>query len=87
MIDVKLKLIPVATRWRDIGLVLGISDPKLAIIEAKKSDADDSLTDMLRLWLNKMYNVEKYGEPSLQALRKAVRSPVGGKSPAHADKI
>ena len=55
LIDVKLKLLTVAVGWRDIGLVLGISDSKLAIIEAKKLEADDSLTDMLRLWLNRTY--------------------------------
>ena len=87
MIDVKLKVLPVAARWRDIGLVLGISDSKLEIIEASKLDIRDCLTDMLRLWLNEAYNVEKYGEPSWQSLGEAVRSPVGGDSPALADDI
>ena len=76
-----------AARWRDIGLVLRISDSKLETIEANKSDIRDCLTDMLRLWLNRAYNVEKYGEPSWQSLREAVRSPAGGDSPATADKI
>ena len=76
-----------AARWRDIGLVLRISDSKLETIEANKSDVRDRLTDMLRLWLNRAYNVEKYGEPSWQSLREAVRSPAGGNSPATADKI
>ena len=87
MIDVKVKVLPVAARWRDIGLALGISDSKLAIIKADNSDVEDRLTDMLRLWLNRVYNVEKYGEPSWQSLREAVRSPAGGKSPATADEI
>ena len=87
MIDVKVKVLPVAARWRDIGLVLRISDSKLETIEANKSDVRDRLTDMLRLWLNRAYNVEKYGEPSWQSLREAVRSPAGGDSPATADKI
>ena len=76
-----------AARWRDIGLALGISDSKLETIEANKSDVRDRLTDMLRLWLNRAYNVEKYGEPSWQSLREAVRSPAGGDSPATADDI
>ena len=87
MIDVKVKVLPVAARWRDIGLVLGISDSKLETIEANKSDVRDRLTDMLRLWLKRAYNVEKYGEPSWQSLREAVRSPAGGDSPALADDI
>ena len=81
------KLFPVAARWRNIGLALGISDSKLETIEANKSDVGDRLTDMLRLWLNRAYNVEKYGEPSWETLREAVRSPVGGNSPAIADKM
>ena len=85
MIDVKVKLLPVAARWRDVGLVLGISDSELQ--KVNKSDIDDCLTDMLRLWLNKAYAVEKYGEPSWWILREAVKSSAGGKSPAHADKI
>ena len=87
MFDVKVKVLPVAARWRDIGLALGISDSKLETIEANKSDVRDRVTDMLRLWLNRAYNVEKYGEPSWQSLREAVRSPAGGDSPATADKI
>ena len=76
-----------AARWRGIGLALRISDSKLETIEANKSDVRDRLTDMLRLWLNRAYNVKKYGEPSWQSLREAVRSPAGGDSPATADKI
>ena len=87
LIDAKLKLLPVAARWRDIGLVLGISDSKLQVIEAKNLDAYDSLTDMLRLWLNKAYNVECYREPSWQSLREVVKSPAGGRNPAHAETI
>ena len=87
LFDVKVKVLPVAARWRDIGLALRISDSKLETIEANKSDVRDRLTDMLRLWLNRAYNVEKYGEPSWQSLREAVRSPAGGDSPASADDI
>ena len=76
-----------ATNWRDIGLALGISDSKLEEIEANKASVKDRLTDMLRLWLKKSYNVEKYGDPSWQTLREAVRNPVGADSPAGADKI
>ena len=87
LIDVKVKVLPVAARWRDIGLVLGISDSKLETIKADTLAVRDRLTDMLRLWLNRAYNVEKYGKPSWQSLREAVRSPAGGDSPALADDI
>ena len=87
LIDVKVKVLPVAARWRDIGLVLGISDSKLETIKANTLAVKDRLTDMLRLWLKRAYNVEKYGEPSWQPLIEAVRSPAGGDSPALVDKI
>ena len=85
--DVKSKILPVAARWRDIGLVLGISDSELETIEANKLDIKDRLTDMLRLWLKKAYRVDKYGEPSWGKLRDAVSSPSGGNDPAVADEI
>ena len=87
MRDVQYKLLPVAARWKFIGLVLGISDSELQTIEANKAHTEHLLTEMLRLWLNKVYNVEKYGKPLWQTLREAVKSPAGGKSPALADKI
>ena len=87
MIDVKSELLPVAARWKNIGQVLGISDSKLQTIETNKSPVEDYLTEILRVWLNKAYNVEKYGEPSWQILIKAVKNPSGGDNPAHADKI
>ena len=39
-------------------IVLGILDPKLETIEAGKFDIKDHLTEMLRLWLNKAYDLE-----------------------------
>ena len=86
LIHVKGKLLPVASRWRDIGLVLGISDSILQTIETNK-DVRVCLTNMLRLWLHQKYNVRKYGEPSWQSLKRAVKSPAGGDSPGLADKI
>ena len=87
LIDVKLKLLPVAARWRDIGLVLRLSDSKLESIEMNSRGVKDCLTNMLRLWLNRVYSVDRFGEPSWQKLSEAVRSPIGGANPALADKI
>ena len=87
LFDVKRKLLPLAARWRDIGLALRISDSKLEIIEDKRLNARECLTDMLRLWLNRAYDVEKYGVPSWQKLKDAVGSPAGGDSPAVADTL
>ena len=74
-----------AARWKDIGLVLGISDSNLHTIEVNNSKVEDCLREMLKLWLNKVYLVARYGNPSWQALREAVRKPSGGNNPALAD--
>ena len=88
MFDVKVKLLSVAARWRDIGLALRISDPQLKTIEASdKSDVKDHLTDMLRLWLDKSYDAEKYGAPSWKTLREAVKNQAGGDCPAVAETL
>ena len=85
--DVTVQLRDVAARWRYVGLALRLRDPDLSSIAAEGKPVMDCLTDMLRLWLNKNYDVDKYGEPSWQMLAEAVREPVGGNNPALADKI
>ena len=47
--DVKRELLPVAARWKDIGLALGLGSSELDEIE---NDSSDCLTEVLTLWLN-----------------------------------
>ena len=81
------KLIPVATKWRNIGLALRLDHHQLSAVETSRSDTNDCLIDMLLLWLNKTYNVEKHGEPTWQRLSDAVRHPAGGNNPSVADSL
>ena len=76
-----------AGRWRNIALALHLKDPKLSIIQDNNADVTTRLTDMLRQWLNKTYDVERFGQPSWQMLAEAVRSPAGGNNPALAAQI
>ena len=85
--DVKTKLLPVAAKWRSIGLALRLSDGDLETVQDDNTRVHERLTGMLRLWLNKSYNVAKFGEPSWAKLKEAVRSPAGGANPALADKL
>ena len=85
--EVNSELVDVAGRWRNIGLALHLKDPKLSIIQDNNSDVTTRLTDMLRQWLNKTYDVERFGQPSWQMLAEAVRSPAGGNNPALAAQI
>ena len=71
-----------AVRWRNIGLALHLEDPKLSIIQENNADVTTRVTDMLRQWLNKTYDVERFGQPSWQMLAEAVKSQAGGNNPA-----
>ena len=77
----------VEVKWRDIGLELGITDPRLETIQANSNDVTSCLTAMLREWLNRSYNTSQYGEPSWQRLSEAVRHRAGGNNPRLADRI
>ena len=82
--EVILKLRPVAIKWKEIGLVLGISLSNLNIIERNNSTIEDSLRDMATYWLNR---VDGVNDTSWQILSEAVRSPIGGNNPALANRI
>ena len=87
LFDVTYELQDVAVNWRGIGLALRLRDPDLGAIAVGDKTVYGCLTDMLRLWLNKRYDVIKYGEPSWEMLENAVRVRVGGNNPAIADQI
>ena len=77
----------VASKWRNIGLVLGLNYSQLRRIEKESGSIEDCLIGMLTLWLQKNYNTEKYGEPSWELLAAAVADPAGGNNPALAKDI
>ena len=85
--DVTTVLEDVAVSWRDIGLALRLRDADLCAIDSGSKSVNHCLKDMLRLWLNKSYDVIKYGEPSWQMLENAVRARSGGNNPAIANQI
>ena len=87
MFDVKSELIPVATRWKYIGLALRLDPAQLSIIESDHGRVDDRLTEVLHLWLKKGYDTEKFEEPSWTLLARAVGHPAGGNNRALAERI
>ena len=87
LFDVATELEDVASKWRQIGLALRLHDPDLTVIDTEGKSVRGRLEDMLRLWLNRRYDVGKYGEPSWQMLAEAVRARSGGNNPAIADQI
>ena len=87
LFDVKRELLPVAARWKDIGLALRLNPSQLDEIESNNRNASDCLTKVLTLWMKKAYNTERFGEPSWELLIAAVADPAGGDNPALAEKI
>ena len=86
--EVRSQLMEVEVKWRDIGLELGITYPQLQKIKTENSnDVTSCLTAMLIDWLNKSYNISRYGEPSWQRLNEAVRQRAGGDNPRVANTI
>ena len=78
---------PVSYRCRQIGLALGLESSKLEVIEKENMKVLDRLTEVLKLWLRKEYDVKKFGEPSWSLLAEAVRHRAGGNDSALAQEI
>ena len=87
MIDVKSELLPVAARWKDIGLSLRLALNQLNVIERDNKNAEDCLTKTLELWLKQDYDTNRWGLPSWNLLATAVGDHVGGNDCALAKKI
>ena len=86
--DVIKKLIDVANKWKNVGLALRLTPSQLNTISSSKTDdIIGCFTDMLELWLNKTYDVDRYGEPSWRLLREAVQSKAGGNNPRLAETL
>ena len=79
LFDVQKELILVSAKWRSIGIALRLKPNILDGIKAENSgDPPACLTSTLTEWLNRNYNVKRFGEPTWQALVKAVGDPAGG---------
>ena len=77
------KLLPVAHRWRSIGLALKLDPNLLDRIRAQRNiSVDENLSDTLKEWLQKSYNMTHFGDPSWKLLVEAVAHPAGGNNPA-----
>ena len=75
LLDVLLAVVSLAGRWKRLGLALGLYQPELNKIKGENSDAEDCLQEVLTNWLNQMYDVRRFGEPSWPVLVKAVACP------------
>lgn len=76
-----------ASRWKDIGLALGLKNSQLDSIQSNNRTTEECLTSVMVDWLNKAYGTEEYGEPTWQKLTEAIRNPAGGNNPALANTL
>ena len=86
--DVYEEVMTMAGSWRKIAISLRLSPSIIKLIATQcTSDPEYCLFTVVEDWLKKMYNTEKYGNPSWQALVRAVASPTGGADQALAQVI
>lgn len=78
-----------SAQWSDIcfALKLPISHEATIRSETHGENSARCLRMVLTKWLQKSYNVDRYGPPTWRMLVKAVGSPVGGKNYALAETI
>ena len=68
----------VRAKWRQIGSALRLRAPTLDEIRQNHHDAEERLSAVLKIWLQKNYNVKRFGEPSWSLVVRAVSHPAGG---------
>ena len=77
--DILTEMMPVASSWKAIGNGLGIDPGRLNVIqESNPGKPKGCLPEMLTSWLNRNYNVERFGEPTWRAVVKVVAHPAAG---------
>ena len=77
----------VAVNWRSIGFALQLKCDVLDSIQAENSDNAARLAAIVREWLMRNYNVERFGEPTWQQLVEALGHSGGGANVALAREI
>ena len=83
-------VLPIKSGYFSLGQCLQLQIADLESIRKanpNKSDADQALSDILKLWLQKKYDVETYGPPTWRMLVQAVDQEAGGNNHQLAKKI
>ena len=88
LFDVQSELNPTASNWKSLGLALRLKPDVLDTIQAGNTGNPTAcLLATLKEWLNRNYNMKRFGEPTWQHLVKAVSHPAGGGNVSLATKI
>ena len=77
--DILAEMMPVAGNWKTVGRSLRIDSGHLNIIqETNSGKPKECLSETLTCWLNRNYNVERFGEPTWRAVVRVVAHPAAG---------
>jgi len=87
LIDTIKVLTDVAAKWRNIGIFLRIRPSQLETIQVQGYTPMESMREMLITWLQRNYNVERFGEPTWKKLVEVVSHSAGGGNPSLAMEI
>ena len=88
LFDVQKELNAVSAKWRNIGIALRLKPNILDGINTQcNGDPSACLSSTVTEWLNRNYNVKKFGEPTWRWLVEAVGDPVGGANMALAKDV
>ena len=72
-------MMAVAGNWKTVGRGLRIDSGRLNMIqESNFGKPRECLSEMLTCWLNRNYNVERFGEPTWRAVVKVVAHTAAG---------
>ena len=81
--DIMDEVMPLAPLYYVFGRALRLSTADLRAIRdtyENKPDVESALEDVLLLWLNKKYNVDKFGLPTWKMIVEAVARQLSGNS-------
>ena len=72
------EILPIESKFYNLGRSLNLEIADLRRIRGEHSIESDALEDVLLLWLNREYDVKKYGAPTWRMLVEAVYRKSGG---------
>ena len=87
MKEVVAELVPVSTKWKEIGIMFGLPYHYLHMLSSSGKKTADCVFDMIEKWLKKNYDTANFGMPSWKKLVEVVGARVGGNDSSVASEI
>ena len=81
------EVVSIQSAYVQLGRMLRLRDHDLKVVREAYTNQVDALNDILLLWLNQKYNVERFGRPTWRMLVEAVDKKTGGNNHDLAKKI